>query len=137
MDWLTSPTPWISLKHHSMSALPLQADIHADDANHVSVIFRLQKRGALNSCDMNSATANGVLSGRCSRTKRAVFPAWTTGAFSTASFGSCDQVHHGVICPRATVPIQLATIGLFAGGELVCGTGSWMRWRGLMMRPCK
>jgi transposase len=24
---------------------------------------------------------------------------------STASFGSCDQVHHGVICPRASVPI--------------------------------
>ena len=52
-------------------------------------------------------------------------------------FGSCDQVHHGVICPRATVPIQLATIGLFAGGRLVSGTRSWMRWRELMMPPCK
>jgi transposase len=39
--------------------------------------------------------------------------------------------------PRATVPIQLATIGLFAGGGLVSGTGSWMRWRELMMPPCK
>jgi hypothetical protein len=51
--------------------------------------------------------------------KAAAFLASTTGAFSTASFGSCDQVHHGVICPRATVLIQLATIGLFAGGGLV------------------
>ena len=71
------------------------------------------------------------------RTKLAAFPALTTGAFSTASFGSCDLVHHGVICPRATVPIPLATIGLFAGGGLVSGTRSWMHWRELMMRPCK
>jgi len=35
----------------------------------------------------------------------------TTGAFSTASFGSCDLLHHGVICPGDTVPIRLATIG--------------------------
>ena len=27
----------------------------------------------------------------------AAFPASTTGAFSTASSGSCDQVHHGAI----------------------------------------
>jgi len=57
------------------------------------------------------------------------------GAFSTASFGSCAQVHPGVICPRATVPIRLATIVLFAGAGLVSGTGSWMLWQQLMMRP--
>ena len=68
---------------------------------------------------MNSATANGMSSGRCSQTKRAAFPVLTTGAFSTASFGSCAQVHPGVICPRATVPIRLATIALFAGAGLV------------------
>ena len=34
-----------------------------------------------------------------------------TGAFSTASFGSCAQVHHGAIYQTATVPIRLATIG--------------------------
>jgi transposase len=52
-------------------------------------------------------------------------------------FGSCDQVHHGAICPGATVPIRLATIVLFAGAGLVSGTGSWVRWQELMMRPCK
>ena len=98
--------------------------------------FKLQKR-SFASCDMNSATANGVSSGRCSRTKHAAFPALTTGALLMASFGSCDLVHHGVICPRATVPIRLATIGLFAGGRLVFGTRSWMLWPQLMMRPCK
>jgi len=37
-------------------------------------------KGSLESCDMNSATANGVPCGRCSRTKLAAFLAWTTGA---------------------------------------------------------
>jgi len=40
-----------------------------------------------------------------------------------------------LICPRATVPIRLATIVLFAGAGLVSGTGSWMLWQQLMMRP--
>ena len=39
--------------------------------------------------------------------------------------------------PEATVPIRLATIALFAGGGLASGTGSWMRWRPLMMRRCR
>jgi hypothetical protein len=39
--------------------------------------------------------------------KLAAFPAWTTGAFSTASFGSCDQVHPGVICPELRSPYDL------------------------------
>ena len=37
---------------------------------------------------------------RCWRTSRAAFPAWITGAFSTASFGSCDQVRRGAIYRR-------------------------------------
>ena len=31
-------------------------------------------------------------------------PGWTTGALSTASFGSCAQAHHGEICHTAIVP---------------------------------
>jgi hypothetical protein len=85
-----------SSQRPSTSALFPQADIQADVADHVSVMIQAPKR-ELESCDMNSATANGMSSGRCSQTKLAAFPAWTTGAFPTASFGSCDQVHHGVI----------------------------------------
>ena len=61
----------------------------------------------------------------------------TTGAFSTASFGSCDLLHHGVICPGDTVPIRLATIASFAGGGLAFGTGLWMRWLPFTMLRCK
>src|SRR6478672_7592339 len=40
---------------------------------------------------MSSVTTNGASSSRCSRTSHAAFPGWMTGAFSTASFGSCAQ----------------------------------------------
>ena len=43
---------------------------------------------------------------------------------STASSGSCDQVHHGAIYQAATVPIRLATIVSFAGGGPVSGKES-------------
>ena len=43
---------------------------------------------------MNSAIMNGASSSRCSRTNRSAFPVWTIGAFSMASFGSCDQRRH-------------------------------------------
>ena len=76
----------------------------------------------------DSATTNGASSGRCSRTSHAAFLGWVIGAFSTASFGSCIQEHHGAICQTATVPLRLATIASFAGGSLVSGTGLWMRW---------
>ena len=55
---------------------------------------------------------------------------------STASFGSCVQAHHGAICQTATVPLRLATIASFAGGDLVSGTGLWMRWLLFTMLRC-
>ena len=64
-------------------------------------------------------------------------PRVAADVFSTASFGSCAQAHHGAICRRAMAPIRLATIASFAGGGLESGTGSWMRWRPLMMRRCR
>jgi len=64
-------------------------------------------------------------------------PGWMTGAFSTASFGSCAQAHHGAICQTAMVPRRLATIASLAGGGLAFGTGLWMRWLPFMMRRCK
>ena len=32
------------------------------------------------------------------------------------------------LCRKPTDPVRLATIGSFAGGGLVSGTGLWMRW---------
>ena len=39
-------------------------------------------------------------------------------------FGSCDQVRHGVICPRTMDLIPLATIASFAGDRRASGIGS-------------
>jgi len=39
-------------------------------------------------------------------------------------FGSCDQVRHGVICPRTMDLIPLATIASFAGDRQASGIGS-------------
>ena len=52
-------------------------------------------------------------------------------------FWVCAQARRGAICQTATVPLRLATTASFAGGGLACGTGSWMRWRPLMMRRCR
>jgi transposase len=39
----------------------------------------------------------------------AAFAGWMTDAFSTVSFGSCTQAHHGAICQTAMVLLRLAT----------------------------
>jgi hypothetical protein len=35
------------------------------------------------------------------------------------------------------VPAPLAIIALYAGGRLASGTGSWMHWPPVTMRPCR
>ena len=52
--------------------------------------------------------------------KSRAFRESTTGALSTASSGSCDQVRRGAICRRASVLIPPVTIASFvgAGGRL-------------------
>jgi hypothetical protein len=44
-----------------------------------------------------------------------------TGECSTASFGRCGQVHHGVICLTTSALTRLATIASFAGAERASG----------------
>ena len=50
----------------------------------------------------------------------AVFPAWTIGGSSMASFGPCGQARSGVICPKSTGPVGPATIDLSAGDGPAC-----------------
>src|SRR5260370_7894724 len=51
------------------------------------VRINLHWHGGHESCTTNSPRRNGASSGRCSRTNRAVFLEWTTGASSTVFLG--------------------------------------------------
>jgi hypothetical protein len=63
---------------------------------------------------------------------------WMTGAFSTGSFGSCDQEPWGAICRKTMDHVQLAIIGLFAGvwdrigPRLFTGEDQWIVCRGTL-----
>ena len=65
---------------------------------------------------------NGSPSSRFCRTSRAACSVQMTAACSTTSFGSCVRARRGAIFPATLVPTPLATIDLFAGAGLACGT---------------
>jgi hypothetical protein len=69
----------------------------------------------LESCVTNSPIMNGPPSSPCCRTSRVGFLGLMTVVSSTASSGSCDQEHLGVICPRCLAHTPLATTGSSAG----------------------
>ena len=68
--------------------------------------------------------------------RRQACRALTTGASSTASSGSCDQVRLGVIC-RELGPHTTCYNRFVRWRRLVSGTRSWTPWPPLMMQRCR
>jgi hypothetical protein len=124
-----------------MSVVPPKAEVKSGDRASTSMgrsglRVSLQTR-SLESCATNSPTMSGRPSSRCCRIGRAASRGLTTAESRTASFGSYDPVHRGVICRRASVPAPPATTASVADVELASGAGSWKHLPAVMMQLSK